>query len=341
MRKYNTKLPVSFVVEGILIMSKPTTGQHYVWRSYLAAWRKTNSSDGQIVCLRDKKPFPVSLTKVAKENCFYGVKELSQQERELIYEMTVRNTKGAQRSINESWLSLYCAPFDFVDNLTVLGYSVLGHTDRVDIEEDQEFQNWNIEYVEKIHAKIEETGQPYIASLRQDSLDFWKDEADRDKFSFFLCNQYFRTKKIRDNIIAAFEKGKREFGFFADIRPENMWSPLSLIFASNVGAHIAHNFSAVLLQADNACFIVGDQPVINTHSTFDMMTTPTDVELFYPVTPHSALLLTTDPKYTSGQILKISDDEVDKYNTLEQRSAKEMVFAKERVHLDAFVSSDN
>lgn len=73
-------------------MSKPTTGQHYVWRSYLAAWTKTNSSDGQIVCLRDKKPFPVSLAKVAKENCFYGVKELSQQERELIYEMTVRNT---------------------------------------------------------------------------------------------------------------------------------------------------------------------------------------------------------------------------------------------------------
>ena len=117
-----------------------------------------------------------------------------------------------------------------------------------------------------------------------------------------------------------------------------MWIPLSLIFASNVGAHIAHYYSAVLLQADNACFIVGDQPVINTHSTFDMMTTPTDVELFYPVTPHSALLLTTDPKYTSGQILKISDNEVGTFNRLEQRSAREMIFAKESFHLDAFVS---
>ena len=322
-------------------MSKPTTGQHYVWRSYLAAWTKTNSADGQIVCLRDKKPFPVSLAKVAKENCFYGVKELSQQERELIYEMTVRNAKGAQRNINESWLNLYCAPFDFVDNLTSLGYSVLGYTNRVDIEEDQEFQNWNIEYVEKIHAKIEETGQPYITLLRQDCLNFWNNEADRDKFSFFLCNQYFRTKKIRDSIIAVFEKGKRDFGYFADIRPENMWIPLSLIFASNVGAYIAHNYSAVLLQADNACFIVGDQPVINTHSTFDMMTAPTNVELFYPVTPHSALLLTTNPKYASGQILKIPADEVGKYNALEQRSAREMIFAKEHTHLDVFVVSDN
>lgn len=192
-----------------------------------------------------------------------------------------------------------------------------------------------------MHAKIEETGLPYISLLRQDSLDFWKNESDRDKFSFFLSNQYFRTKKTRDGIIAVFEKGKQEHGYFADIRPENMWVPLSLIFASNVGAHIAHNYSAVLLQADNAHFIVGDQPVINTHSTYDVMVPPVDVELFYPVTPHSALLLTTDPQYTSGQILKISADEVGQYNALEQRSAKEMIFAKESIHLDAFVSRGN
>lgn len=72
-----------------------------------------------------------------------------------------------------------------------------------------------------------------------------------------------------------------------------------------------------------------------------MMTAPTDVELFYPVTPRSALLLTTAPKYTSGQTVIVSADEVDKYNVLEQRSAKEMVFAKESVDLDAFVSPGN
>ena len=72
-----------------------------------------------------------------------------------------------------------------------------------------------------------------------------------------------------------------------------------------------------------------------------MMTAPTDVELFYPVTPHSALLLTTDSQYTSGQILKIPADEVGKYNALEKRSAREMVFAKECIHLDVFVVSDS
>lgn len=329
---------VSFVAKGILIMNKPTKNQHYVWRSYLAAWTKSNSPNGQIVCLRDKKTFPVSLKKIAQENCFYGVKELSQQERNLIYEMTVRNTKGVQRDVNERWLNLYCAPFDFIDKLTALGYPVLGHTDRAKIEEEQDFKNWNIEYVEKIHAHIERTGLPYISLLRQDSLDFWKDEADRDKFSFFLCNQYFRTKKIRDALIAVFEKVKQSSDYFAGIRPENMWIPLTLIYASNLGGNIAHNYSAVLLQTNDAHFIVGDQPVINTYSMFDMITPPADLELFYPVTPHSALLLTTDSKYTSGQILKISVDEVKKYNVLEQRSAREMIFAKEVTHLDTFFS---
>lgn len=74
--KYSTAIicyPIYFTEEGILIMNGPTKRQHYVWRNYLAAWTKTNSSNGQIMCLRDKKFFPVSLMKIAQENCFYGV----------------------------------------------------------------------------------------------------------------------------------------------------------------------------------------------------------------------------------------------------------------------------
>lgn len=321
-------------------MNGPTKRQHYVWRNYLAAWTKTNSSNGQIMCLRDKKFFPVSLMKIAQENCFYGVKELSQQERAFIYETMVRNTSGTQRKVNGNWLDLYCAPFDLADELSNLGYSIFGHTNRAKIVNDQNFKNWNIEYIEKIHAKIEEAGVPYISLLRQDNINFWKNEAARDEFSFFLCNQYFRTKKIRDNIIAVLQKAKPKTGRFADICPENMWIPFSLIFATNVGAHIAQKYSAILLQADGAHFIVGDQPVINTHSTYDMAIPPDSMELYYPISPRSALLLTSDCKYSDLQIIKVSADEVKKYNQLEQRAAKEMIFAKDISHF-AFFSPCN
>lgn len=320
-------------------MNQTTKKQHYIWRNYLAPWTNNNSSTGQIICLRDNKIFPVSLMNVAHENYFYCVKELSKLERDIIYEMAIKNTTGAQRAANEGWLNLYCAPFDFVDKMTSLGYSILGYAESLEIKNEQEFKDWNIEYIEKVHGLIESKGMQYISLLRKNDLSFWQNEAGRDEFSFFLSNQYFRTKKTRDGILKVFEKVKNETGFSADIRPENMWLPLSLIYASNVGAHIAHKFSAVLLQTEDSYFIVGDQPVVNTHSTFDVMTPPKNVEFFYPLTPYSALLLTTNPKYQSGELLKIGANAVSVYNQIEQYSAQEMIFAKEKEHLEAFTTS--
>ena len=320
-------------------MNQTTKKQHYVWRNYLAAWTQENTSAGQIMCLRNNRIFPVSLMKIAHENYFYGVKELSQQERTLIYELVIKNTTGVQRRINEQWLNLYCAPFDFADGITAYERPVFGQKSQINLKQEQAFKNWNIEYIEQLHTQIESTGIPYISLLRQSNLSFWQDEENREKFSFFLTTQYFRTKKTRDAIISSFEKCKEEMNYFPDINPENIWLPLSLIFASNTGVHIAQDYSAVLLQTDDVSFIVGDQPVINTHSTFDGMTTPDKVELFYPITPYIALLLTEDRKYTSGQILNISPDEVAMFNLLEQKSAREMIFAKERTQLDAFISS--
>ncbi len=318
-------------------MNQTTKKQHYIWRNYLAPWTVNNSNTGRIVCLRDNKIFPVSLMKVAHENYFYGVKRLSKLERKIIYEMTIKNTKGAQRTANEGWLNLYCAPFDFVDEMTSIGYSMWGHIEKAEIEKNQEFKDWNIEYIEKLHGQIESKGIPYIALLRQNNLSFWQNESDRDVFSFFLANQYFRTKNTRDRILKVFEKSKIQSAFFENIRPENMWLPLSLIFASNTGAHIAHNFSAVLMQAKDSCFIVGDQPVVNTYSTFDMLTTPKDMEFFYPLTPHSALLLTKSRQYKNGESIQIGAEEVAAYNKLEKCAVREMLFAKEKEHLEPFI----
>lgn len=321
-------------------MNKPTINQHYIWRNYLAAWTKTNSTNGQIVCLRKNKIFPVSLMKVAQENCFYGVKEMTKQERALIFAMTVHNKSVIQRSVHVDWLNLYCAPFDYVDDLVILYQSYKFDAEQCKIRESQEFKNWNIDLVEKLHADIEHTGEPYISSLRQDNLDFWKNEEARDIFSFFLCNQYFRTRKMRDGIITAFEHAKHEFDILDDINPENIWIPLTLIFSSDVGVNITQNFSAVLLKSKNTRFVVGDQPVINTYATYDVMNPTTDLELFYPITPYSALLLTTDKQYTSGQSRAISDDEVARYNMLQFRSSREMIFAIAREDLEAFISHE-
>lgn len=322
-------------------MNQTTKKQHYVWRKYLAPWTTNNSNKGQIVCLRDNKIFTVSLMNVAHENYFYSIKELSKLEKHIIYEMSIKCTTGRQREVNEGWLNLYCAPFDLADEVVRVHHSIGIPTDRIKIRSNQEFKNWNIEYIEKLHYQIESTGMQYIELIKQNDLSFWKIEESRDEFSFFLCNQYFRTKRMRDSLTKVFADNKDKNKAFKDICPENMWLPLSLIYASNVGAHITHDFSAVLLQAEDSCFIVGDQPVVNTWSTFDKQAPPDKMEFFYPVTPHTALLLTTERKYVSGQTLKIGIHEVAKYNALQLRASREQIFSKDKAQLETFLDVHN
>ena len=275
---------------------------------------------------------------VAHENYFYSVKELSQLERDLIYKITIEKTKGMQHRINEGWLQLYCSPFDMADSIASFNYLTHGYSNRDEILENQSFKNWNNGLIENLHGIIELSGLKYLSLLRENNLDFWQRETDRERFSFFIANQYFRTKKIRDGIISAYEISKKRGEPFGKIRPENIWTPLSLIFASNVGVYISQEFSSILLQApDDYYFIVGDQPVVNTYSTFNIQTVPKDMEFYYPITPHSALLLTKERKEMNGRILSITPSEVNSYNTLEQKASNELLFAKDPSQLQEYV----
>ncbi len=275
---------------------------------------------------------------IAHENYFYGVKELSNKERELIKKTTSEKMHGIQRIISEEWLNLFCAPYDLADRIAFNNCSLLNCNCSTDIKNSQEFTNWTVEFIERLHGRIESTGIQYILSLRENDLNFWKEEPARDEFSYFVSNQYLRTKKSRNAIIRAFEKAQAETTSFKDIRPERMWIPLALILATNLGAYIAQNFKAVILQipCENS-LIVGDQPVVNTYSTFDMNTEPDDIELFYPITTNSALLLTKNPDYVEGQIIRIDANRTHEFNKLERMASEELVFASQRSQLFEFV----
>lgn len=317
-------------------MNQTTKKQHYIWRSYLAPWTDDRSKTGKLWCLREKKIFFVSLTNIAHENYFYGIRELSALEKRVIYEMAVKNTGGSQRKTNEGWLQLYCAPFDSADETARL-WSLAGRPmDRAEILAHENFKAWTAEGIELLHGHIETAGAEYLERLRQGDLSFWESEESRDQFSFFLCSQYFRTKRIRDSIAMVFETGRALFDEFQDIRPENLWLPLSLIFASNMGAHVAFEYSPLLLKSEDSCFLVGDQPVVNTLASFSGQA-PEQMELYYPLTPHTALLLSKGRSEDGGRTLVIGSQEVERYNRLEVRASLEQVFASDRTQLEALL----
>lgn len=292
-------------------MGQITKKQHYIWRYYLSAWTGNNSTTGEIFCLRNRKIFETSLMNVAHENYFYLVKDLSPFERKIIYEIAIRKTTGIQRAVASGWLDLYCAPYDFAK--TLRSSTTMQHLSLDEKAINTMLHKMSTEFVEKLHAQIESSSQEFLQQLRQCSLRFWRDEENRDKFSFYISNQYFRTKRMRDRIVGIFQRGVQNNKDLL-IRPENMWIPLSLIFASNVGVYIAHNYSAVLLCASEPnYFVVGDQPVLNTFATGDGLIAPNDVELFYPITPHSALLLTPDSQYKNCESIEVSSYQVLQY----------------------------
>lgn len=315
-------------------MNQVTKKQHYVWRHYLAPWTDNNSSTGKIACLRNNKVFTTSLTNIAHENYFYEAKKPTEQEKALVRLITGAHASDVQKKMNEEWLEFYCAPSDLADLTSPL--FPLFEPQEIK-EKSQVLKDIAIEHVENLHSVIESTGIDFLERLRKNDISFWENEDDREKFSFYLCNQYFRTKRSRDAIIKAFILSLKGNEYFKDICPDNIWIPLTLIFASNVGLYVAHNFSAVLLRANADFFIVGDQPVVNTHSTFDISVSPDAMELFYPITPKLGLLMTMDSQYASGEIKNIPASDVKKYNSIEFKVSREQIFAKDKTQLELFI----
>lgn len=182
-------------------MNQTTKKQHYIWRSYLAPWTRDNSNKGQIFCRREGRIFPVSLMNVAHENYFYEVKELSKREIELIYGMTIRGKTGIQKTVGENWLNLYCASFKFA---RAVEKYLPGNDEKVfeAITATQEFKDYNIESIEKLHGKIETQTSVY-KGYKRDKIEMRGDRAEMSDFPLYL-NTVAGGLDRRDQTIGGF-----------------------------------------------------------------------------------------------------------------------------------------
>lgn len=272
---------------------------------------------------------------VAHENYFYEAKRLSEKEIDFIYLITSRDASCIYKEIIKKWIDLCCVPFYIEDYLAPFFPLII----QKNVNPNQVMKDLSIEYIEQLHGLIEKWGISYLEQLRQGNISFWQDPDSRDRFTFFLCIQYFRTKRIRDNMIFALEQGIKRNSLWSDIHPENIWIPLSLIFATKVGFFISQELSPVLLWTSkgDGCFIVGDQPVVNTYSTFDS-SPPADMELFYPITPNLALLLTKRTTEKNIEKTAIKKSEITRYNMIEFKSSRELIFAKDKAQFDDIIS---
>jgi hypothetical protein len=136
--------------------------------------------------------------------------------------------------------------------------------------------------------------------------------------------QYVRTNGIKARIL---QGGQR----FPDVNLEKIWNVLSHIFATNIGLSLyleRQNLRMVLLKNQTQKeLITGDQPVINIRAKALDTNPPDDVELYYPVSPYQAIMITKRLEKSPLDKILMNDTDVDKYNAMIASHSFEQIFA--------------
>jgi hypothetical protein len=123
----------------------------------------------------------------------------------------------------------------------------------------------------------------------------------------FISLQFSRTLKLRNGLqnMPAYVPGHD---------PSKTADILSQIFATNLGAALFRerkSYAIVFLEnLTPTPFISGDQPVVNMLNPKETE----DVELYYPVSPGLAILLTKDVHKFTSRRQTVSIFEIERYN---------------------------
>jgi hypothetical protein len=278
-----------------------TRRQHYVWQEYLEAWATPKGKAQQLWCLRrdSPRPFFTDTKNVAVERDFYRLQDLQAGDADFVRWLAINpKTNSRLRDLNEGWISR----MEQFLKLMRIAKSRASASERLLAELDAEM----IEFQENEYGSLESRAMSQINSLRKGDVSFFDDDDQAIQFSYFLISQYFRTKAMRDRIKARFDKpADRE-------RFDRTWPIFRYIYTTNVGYSVFANRKTMKLQVvsapDGIDFITADQPAINTHGAFLSPDTPVEeVELFYPVTPTRAAIISGHAVYQDvhGKVLDL------------------------------------
>ncbi len=283
---------------------------HYVWRKYLRAWAK----DEYIYCCRNGNFFYTNLMNIAAINDFYKSKKLTIKEVEFIEALIKRQSDEYLQQLNNNWLK----DFTFIHRIKQLADNKGINEQKLNAAYDKYIHNVE----EELHAEIESGAIKYIESILNEDISFYNNTDDCSEFLFFICIQYMRTSNIKNRIINSLKDIMNTVpDYYKDINIENIWSIQKIICATNVSYNLFLNrniYKMILLKHESSKeFITGDQPVFNTYA--DGKSYEEDIEhleLYYPISPKLAILITKRSRYNGITRVYIKEYEVSQYNQM-------------------------
>lgn len=303
-----------------------TKNQHYVWRHYLGAWAKT----GPFWCYRqgNKKVFPTTPKNVANETYFYEIHRLTVEDKAFLEAYIACVPDERLRDLHHEFISFTQRSFDLRDQLQ---HVQLRKEAKESLERELRIVEKTLE--EHYHTGIENDNVDVIESLKRQDATFYQDDKRCGNFLYFICNQYFRTTKMRHAIAAV----PRPLPGHDPHRTANLECHM---YATSVSASLiqeARAYKIVFLpNATTIPFITGDQPIINLldpHATDDL-------ELYYPLAPTLAMMLSKDQSKWLTQGRNVSSLEVERYNHLIYEISEDQLYTNDEAYLRALVSID-
>lgn len=181
--------------------------------------------------------------------------------------------------------------------------------------------------IEDIHSLIESRSIELLNNLYNNDLSFFEDPKLRNTFSFFVSAQYARTNRKRESVLnIKFQT--------PNLNNDRLARVFQLFFIEITSNWIYRQTKIQLLINDTGNdLITGDQPVIDIKDNPENFDEPEYFNLFYPISPKKAILLSGE----SDGIKRINENEVDEFNKLIFKQSKEQVYSRKMSDLELFI----
>lgn len=299
---------------------------HFVWREYLRSW--SNEKD-IIPCLfKDQRKVETpTLMRIAYRNFFYSLDEFTIKEEIILKEIIQTISNDETMEVN---LEFYNTFISYSRTKRELINKKLPTEKEKDIKDHLDLLKNNL--MEDIHSDFEKYGSEIIKIKNLADLKFLEIQEALLKTLIFLCFQYIRTKKMRDNFEKTFKDHYVILPKYNNIISFCMASGIanSLTFHKKTKFEFCKNVSKV-------DFITSDQPIINMKEDVkDEKGRTIDFEFYYPISPKIAIKVhyRNNEKKFSEKIFEI--DEVESHNKTLFNKSENLVFGRTKKQLESY-----
>lgn len=303
-------------------MSTLKKRQHYIWRNYLRAWSKNDTIWTYFIS--QDKILQAGLMKVGQEKFYYELVYMTEEEEILLREFLEKFGNESLNGITSTFIDAFSIHSKFT---RLLSSKDLSESRKTEIKNSSRKIEVNI--MEDSHSLFENLGHTIINCRNLEDLKELEKEDSFFDAMIFIAFQYIRTKNMKTNALDSIKSER-----FPLIK---FWNIISFTFAMNLAKILSlQDFKIILLKNQSLMpFITGDQPVFNVKGDdLDSNGNVKELELYYPISPETALLIKRDSSITEKYTTKdLTIDEANKYNLKVKEVSEQYIFSNKEDEL--------